>query len=306
VSKSDDFEQIKQKLLTFWAVVRQKFAYLLVCVNRFGSSGISWWLKTHAQQDEFELALTGLRTELQAEAVDLACIEKTFLEFIVPEEDLGHVYWYSDAHKKLAAFEANLERNHIVDIRLLQQAMNELKFIGQSDDFHQTYQLEDIQSRVNVMYQELQNKIIEQQSIDRERLEGDKQKQVLALAEVEAEKAASLAKAKMMESMKVKEKRLAMVEEKKRQLAEKETAEIRMKEQNELAEIQAKQAESERQAELQRSYGELEIKEKIKELPLEELVEIVNHKIAQKKILTFIQLDQLSKLRHTIEEKKAM
>jgi len=110
----------------------------------------------------------------------------------------------------------------------------------------------------------------------------------------------------MMESMKVKEKRLAIIEEKKRQVAERETAEIKMMEQNGLAEIQAKQAESERQAELQRSYADLEVKEKIKELPLEELVEIVNQKIEQKKILTFIQLDQLSKLKHTIEDKKAM
>ncbi len=306
MSKSVDFEQIKQKLLIFWDDVRRKISYLLVCINRFGVSGIAWWAKTHAQNDNFKLALASLQNELEAEEVNLLRVEETFLEFTVPEEDLGHVYWYSDAQKKLAAFEANLDRNHIIDVKLLQQAMNELKFISQSNDFHQTYQLEGIQNRISAMYHELQNKIVEQQSIEREKIALDKQKQVVALAEAETEKAAAIAKAKMMESMKVKEKRLAIIEEKKRQVAERETAEIKMMEQNGLAEIQAKQAESERQAELQRSYADLEVKEKIKELPLEELVEIVNQKIEQKKILTFIQLDQLSKLKHTIEDKKAM
>jgi len=306
VTKSVDFEQIKQKLLIFWAEAGRKFAYLLVCVNRFGLAGLHWWFKTQAQQDQFERALSQLRTDLSAEEVDLRCIEKTFLDFIVPEDDLGHVYWYSDAYKKLEAFESKLFRNKVVDIKLLQQAMNELKYIGQSNDFHQHYHLEDIQHRINVMYQELQAKIVEQQSIDRAKLESDKQNQVVALAEAEVAKAEAIAKAKMMESIKVKEKRLAIIEQKKMQLAEQDTAEIKRKEQNELAEIQAKQAESERQAALQKSYADLEVKEKVKELPLEELIEVVNQKIEHKKILTFIQQDQLSKLRHTIEEKKAV
>ena len=306
VTKSVDFDQIKQKLLLFWAEALRKFAYLLVCINRFGLSGLSWWFKSQAQQDEFEVALSQLRIDLAADDVDLRCIDKTFTDFIVPEEDLGHVYWYSDAYKKLEAFESKLARNKVVDIKLLQQAMNELKYIGQSDDFHQHYHLEDIQDRVNVMYQELQAKIVEQQSIERAKIENDKQNKVVALAEAEVAKAEAIAKAKMMESVKMKEKRLAIIEQKKKQLAEKDTAEIRRKEQNELAEIQAKQAETERQAALQKSYADLEIKEKMKELPLEELIEVVNQKIEHKKILTFIQQDQLSKLSNTIQDKKAM
>ncbi|MCF6192972.1 MAG: hypothetical protein L3J46_01410 [Kangiellaceae bacterium] len=269
-------------------------------------SGFQWWFKTQAQHDEFELALSQLRTDLAAAEVNLLSVERVFADYIVPEEDLGHVYWYSDAHKKLEAFESNLTKNKVVDIKLLQQAMNELKHIGQSNDFHQHYQLEDIQNRVNVMYQELQAKIVEQQSIERAKLENDKEKQIVALAEAEADKAAAVTKSKMMDNIKIKEKRLAIIEQKKMQLAEKDTAEIRRKEQNELAEIQAKQAETERQTALQQSYANLEIKEKAKELPLEELIEVVNQKIEDKKILTFIQQDQLSKLGHTIEEKKAM
>ena len=48
-----------------------------------------------------------------------------------------------------------------------------------------------------------------------------------------------------------------------------------------------------------RIYRELELKEKLKELPLEELIEMVNHQIEHKKILTF-----LVSLRHFFEKEK--
>ncbi len=305
MSKSIDFEKLKQQISVFIDVVRRKFAYLLDCINRFGFPGIAWWFKSHQQQDEFKIALADLRNELAQEQTCLLSVEKIFSDFVIPEEDLGHVYWYTDAHNKLEVFDKTLKEKNKFDIKQLQQAMNELKFIGQSDEFHSIYQLEDIQQRVKDMYQELQQKIVEQQSLERQKIETDKQQQIAHLAQADADKAASVAKAKMMEAVKIKEKRLAIIEEKNRQLAEKESIKLRIIEQNEQAEIKAKEAEIERQTKLQESYRELELKEKLKELPLEELIEMVNHQIEHKKILTFIQLDQLSKLKHTIEEKKA-
>jgi len=304
VSKSVDFEKIKQQIFVFLGIVRRKFTYLLDCINRFGFNGVVWWFKTHGQIDEFKIALEDLRTELEKDDVSLLMVEKIFLDFKIPEEDLGHVYWYTDAHKKLQAFEKKLTGKKIFDIKLLQRAMNELKFIGQANQFHQTYQLEAIQQRIKDMYQDLQQKIAEQQSIEKQKLEVDKQQQVADMAKTESDKVASIAKAKMMEAVKIKEKRLAIIEEKKRQQLENEAQELKIKEQNEQAEIKAKEAEAERQSKLQESYRELEIQEKIKELPLEELLDIVNHKVENKKILTFIQLDKLSKLKHTMEEKK--
>ena len=304
MSKSFDFEQLKRQILVIFDVVRRKFTYLMDCINRFGLAGISWWIKTQQQEKEFKIALADLREELSGAEVSLLSVEKTFSDFILPEEDLGHVYWYTDAHNKLATFEKTLADKNKFNIKQLQLAINELKYIGQSQEFHQTYQLEDIQQRIRNMYQELLQKIVEQQSLEREKIEIDKQQQVANLAQADADKAAAVAKTKMMEAVKIKEKRLAIIEEKKRQLAEKEITELRIREQNEQAEIKAKEAEIERQSKLQESYRELEIKEKIKELPLEELIEMVNQQIEHKKILTFIQLDQISKLKHTIEKKK--
>jgi len=304
VSQKFDFDKLKQQTAIVLDDTRRKFAYLLDCFNRFGVSGISWWFKTHKQKDEFELALKELRLELAEEGASLLAVERVFSQFIVPEDDLGHVFWYTDAHNKLSKFEKNLVDSKQFSVKLLQQAMNELKFIGQSNEFHQIYQLEAIQQRVKDMYQELQQKIIDQQTIEREKIETEKQKQVVELSKIEAEKSASEAKTKMLESVKIKEKRLAIIEDKKRLLVEKEASELKIKEQNELAEIQAKTAERERQTKLQESYQELEIKEKMKELPLEEIIEMANAQIANKTILTFIQLDQLSKLKQTIEDKK--
>lgn len=305
MSKSVDFEKIKQQTAVFMGVVQRKFVYLVGCINRFGFNGVAWWFKTHGQVDELKIALDDLRANFEKEDVSLSIVERILGDFKLPEEDLGHVFWYTDAHKKLDAFETKLTDKKIFDIKLLQKAMNELKFIGQANQFHQIYQLEAIQQRIKDMYQVLQKKIVEQQALEKQKLEADKKQQMADLAKSESDKVAAIAKAKTMEAVKIKEKRLAIIEEKKRQELENQAQELKMKEQNEQAEIRAKEAEAERQSKLQESYRELEIQEKIKELPLEELLDIVNQKVENKTILTFIQLDKLSKLQHTMEQKKA-
>jgi hypothetical protein len=304
VKESFDFKKLKHRIGFAVSDYKRKVAYFRNCTSRFGVSGVSWFFKTHTQRDSFVNALGILRKELDAEDVNLSSIEKTFSNFIIPEEDLGHVYWYTDAHNKLENFNEKLFDKSECDIKLLKLAMNELKFIGESDQFHRIYQLENIQKRVKKMYQALQQKILEQQSIEKKNIELEKDKQVAAMAKLGADKEASIAKAKMMESIKIKEKRLAIIEQKKCLIAEKETIELKIKEQNDKAEIDAKSAEVERQTRLQESYRELELKEKMKELPLEEMIEMVKHKIEKKQILTFIQLDQLSKLKTVIENKK--
>lgn len=305
MSQKFNIEKLKHQATIAYQDIRRRLAYLTDCINRFGFSGIAWWAKTQNQKDKFDAAITLFKAEFEQGKVNLLGMEQLFGQYIVPEEDLGHVFWYTDAHNKLKKFEEDFDKSGEFSIKLLKLAMNELKFISQSNEFHQIYGLEAIQQEVKNMYDELQQKIVEQQSIEREKTLVEKQNAVNELARLEAEKAASEAKAKMMESVKIKEKRLAIIEEKKRQLVEKESAELKMQEQRELAEINAKEAEQQRQAKLQESYRELEIKEKMKELPLEEIVEMAHNQIVNKKILTFIQLDQLTKLKQAIEDKKA-
>ena len=304
MSEPSNFDKLKQRTSILLAKTKLRLVYLLGCIERFGVSGVSWWFKTHTQIEKLNLELSKLRLQLKEEDVNLLSVEDVFSQFTIPEEDLAHVYWYTDAYHKLNNFTKHLAKKQSFDIKLLKLAMNELKFISQSDEFHKIYQLEDIQQRVKEMYQELQQKITEQQSIEKEKLAVEKSQQSVDIAKEEAKKEEAITKGKMVENIKIKEKKLAIIEHKKRRIVEKEVAELKIKEQNEQAEIRAKEAETERQSKLQDSYRELEIKEKINNMPLEELIEILKRKIDKKQILTFIQLDQLSKLKHSIEEKK--
>ena len=92
MSKAFDIDKLKQNCLILWAIVQHKYRYLTKCISRFGGSGISWWLKTHQQQKEFETALKDLRKELADESVQLDLVEKVFTSFLIPEDDLDHVY----------------------------------------------------------------------------------------------------------------------------------------------------------------------------------------------------------------------
>ncbi|MDQ7048861.1 MAG: hypothetical protein Q9M92_04670 [Enterobacterales bacterium] len=296
----DPTQSIDESMLVLFS---RRSAYLSHCVKRFGFSGIGWWYKTYKQQDNLNKAILELRSEL-VDQNTFVIIEQTFSQFLLPKEDQGHVEWYVAAHNKLKALQQSINDEGSIDIEQLRDVISELKYISGADEFHEIYRLQAIQQKVSLMYQQLQQVLADQQLIEKQKIELEKQKQKSELARAEADKVEAEAKVKMMDSVKIKEKRLAIIEDKKCKQAEREISEYKLKEQKELAEIAAKEAESRRQQELQKSYHELELKESANELPLEKLVEVVKRKIENKKILTFIQLDQLSKLKQTIETKK--
>lgn len=300
-----EIEQVKTKLSNFGKLSQRKFAYLLKCINRFGANGAFWWLKTHGQNDDLKESVQDLLTSFENPMTPLNLVQQVLDNYQLPDEDLGYVMWYSDAHNKLLNFQAVLEKKNSFDVSLLQSAMNELKYIGQAQEFHQYYGLELLQKKVRDMYQQLQESIDKNQALNYEKLEADKRQLELTLKQGELDKLKAKAKIKTMEAVKIKEKRIAIMENKKRKMAEIELVELEIKKQNEQSEFDAKKAEAKRQASLQESYRELEIAEKIKEMPLEKLVSLVNTQITNKKILTFIQLAQLDKLKEAIDAKKA-
>jgi len=305
VSKKFDIDQVKTDLSNLGKLSQRKFAYLVECINRFGANGAFWWLKTHSQNDDLTESIQDLLTSYEDPSTPLNLVQQVLDNYKLPEEDLGYVLWYSDAHNKLLNFQAVLEKKGKFDISLLQSAMNELKYIGQAHEFHQYYGLETLQKKVKDMYQELQESINKNQALSYEKIESEKRQTELTLKQGELDKLKVKAKIKTMEAVKIKEKRMAIMENKKRKMAEIELVELEIKKQNEKSEFDAKEAEAKRQASLQESYRELEITEKIKEMPLEALISLVNTQITNKKILTFIQLAQLDKLKESIEAKKS-
>ncbi len=303
VSNTQEIDQIQSLDSSLLALTNRRLRYLGSCVRRFGIQGALWWFKTYQQQDSFNDALDRLRASLEKEQLSFVLIAETFSQFIIPEEDQGYVDWYVAAHNKLLRLEQSLDKDQHLNIDRLEAVISELKYISGADKFHETYQLGSIQQKVTLMYQQLQDTLNEQQLIEKQKLEVEKLKQQSNLARAEADKKEAEAKAKTMESVKEKERRLAIIEERKYKLAECEALELKAKELKLQEELEAKKADSERQEALQKSYQELELKESVKDIPLEELVEIVKKKIENKKILTFIQQDQLAKLKQTIESK---
>ena len=286
-------------------LTQRKSAYLLECINRFGFTGFIWWLKTHGQNDELKESIEDLIESFEDPTTPLNLVQQVLENYKLPEEDFGHIMWYSDAHNKLMSFQNTLLKKQKFEINLLQSAMNELKYIGSANEFHQYYGLESLQKKVKDMYQELQESIHKHETLNYQEIEAQKLQSEVDIKQSEADKVKAKAKIKTMEAVKIKEKRIAIMENKKRKLAEIELKELEIKKQNDKAEFDAKEAEAKRQASLQASYRELEVEEKIKEMPLEELITLVDNQIEKKQILTFIQLEKLDRLKQTIESKKA-
>jgi hypothetical protein len=277
--ESNDTEDFKQRTKAFIELSRKKLTQVYAAYNESGMEGVKHWAKTQHQIDDFKAALDELIIDSESDDFLLLQVDTTFSSFIVSEEDKGQAEWYKAAHQYITLFEDKLNQENHFDIKTLKLAVKELNFISQANHFHQKYGLEAIQKKVTKMYQSLQQSIKEFQANEKERLAHASEQEKTKAAELAAEKAKADAKTAMLESVKVKEKRLAISEEKKKRLAEKELL-IEQDKQRELeVERQAKLAEQERQAKLQDSYLELQVEEKLSHLSLSELIQKMTDKL---------------------------
>lgn len=280
VNKSFDLDKIKKKTQEFGKTWQKKLNYLSESVSRSGVEGASLWLKSHHQIDELKDAVKDLLEASEEEGFQLLQVETTLKSFVLPEEDLGQAEWYRTASNLLEQFEKKLKEENIFDKKLLNSALNELKFISQANDFHHRYQIQPIQHKVNKVYQNLQKALTDYKANEKEKLKHQAEQDKLKAKALETEKAQAEAKKAMMENVKIKEKRLAIIEEKKRRVAEKEMLEAEQKHELEKTELMAKQAETERQAKLQDAYVDLQLEERIKGWSIPETLEILNQKLA--------------------------
>ena len=289
VSKSFDLDEIKKRTAEFSKTWQKKLSYLSESVSRSGMEGASHWLKSHHQIDEFKEALEGLLEASEADDFRLAQVETTFSSFVIPEEDMGQADWYRAASVQLDQFEKSLIEKNKFDKRQIISLINELKYISEASDFHERYQIQSIQTKVKHVYQSLIDALEEHKKAEREKIELKKQEEKNNAAKLQTEKAQAEAKKAMMDSVKVKEKRLAIIEEKKRLLAEKEKIEIENKQEIEMAEINAKEAEHQRQAKLQDAYVDLQLEEKINGWSVAEIADLLQKKASSSELPEDIQ-----------------
>lgn len=279
--KTFDLDKIKEQSVEFSKNWQKKLSYLSESVSRSGMEGAGHWLKSHHQIDELKEAISDLIESSNAKDFKLIQVDTTLSSFVIPKEDLDQAEWYRTADALLESFYKTLKEKQNVDLKLLKSLLNELKFISQADEFHQRYQIQSIQEKVTKVYQDLLKVLDEFKAIERKRLSTKKEDDALKEKELETEKAQALAKAKAMEAVKMKEKRLAIIEEKKRKLAEKELLIANKSKEAEMIELNAKKAETERQSKLQDAYVDLQIEDRINQWSVLDIIEILQKKASE-------------------------
>ncbi|TQV88151.1 hypothetical protein [Aliikangiella coralliicola] len=279
MTKSFDFDEFKKKAAETGQTLQKKLNYLSESVSRSGMEGVTHWLKSHHQIDDLKAAINDLLAASEEETFTLLQVHTTFSSFVLPEEDSGQAEWYQTADSYLKNFEKSLVEDKVFNVKALQSALNELKFISQSTDFHQRYKIETIQEKVTQLYQTLQQALKDYKAIEKEKLSTKQDDDKLKAAELETRRAEAEAKKVMLENVKIKEKRLTILEEKKRRIAEKELLEKQAEQQLKDSEIQAKQAEVDRQAKLQDAYVDLQLEEKLARWEVNDYVNKLRNKL---------------------------
>lgn len=273
--------KLAQRTKKFASLWQKKLRYLSEAISRSGKKGINHWIKFHPQIEEFEGAIGELIRASEQESFNLLQVDTTLRCFNLPEEDRDQHGWYKTAHHYLFEFEQKLIQENRFDIKALQAALNELKFISQSNEFHIRYNLQSIQEKVIKVYQNLLQMIREHKIQEKEKANAEKESHRLKMAQAEENKAKAEAKKVMLENIKIKEKRIAIIEDRKRKAADKELIEAENIRQQENAEIEAKRAEIERQNKLQEAYIDLQLEEKISHWDISDFAEKLTIKLDQ-------------------------
>ncbi len=140
-------------------VLGQKSNHLLFELKNDPKGGFFWWLQTHSQKLELDIALEKLRQDARKPGFKLDSVTKTLAQFKVRKDDLGHAQWYQDAHDQLENCLKALASVSILKPKMIKPAMTDLRYISEADDFHQYFQLQPLQRRVQDMYEALTDRL---------------------------------------------------------------------------------------------------------------------------------------------------
>ncbi len=152
MTESPVTNKTKEQLLLLWSVFLQKSKHLIQEISYDPAGGFIWWLKTHKQKLAFDEALVKLRQNARKPDFQLDEVTRIFSEFILKEDDAGQVQWYQDAHNQLLISQQQLAEASILKEHMIKQALIELRFISEADQFHEYFQLQPLQRRVRDMY----------------------------------------------------------------------------------------------------------------------------------------------------------
>ena len=205
-------------------------------------------------------------------------------DFTLKPEDVNKLKWFEDAHHKIIQITTALKTGRKVERPVLQKLQNQLRFIANSEEFSQKYGLEKARKEVFKMYKHLTQVLDELKKIEREKMANKENEQKLEARRLAKEKAEAEAQKEKLEVIKHKEARLQAQEEKKKALAFKEAEEAEMLREEKLAELKAQEAEQQRQLQLQGSYLDMQVQDKISALSIKELSAMLSSRVNQSEL----------------------
>jgi hypothetical protein len=280
VANSPDFEKIKQNLVRKADSGKKRLSHLYDLASREGWHGIGHWFKSQNEIEQLSGAIDELIIASEDEDFTLLQVDSVLNSFKLLDEDKSQAEWYKTAHCLIEEFQQRLVENKLFDLKKLQAVCKELKFISEATEFHERYRLQPIQEKVIAMYKDLEQHINDYKSLEKQRIELKNNQDKIKQAELEKSKAQAEAKKAMLESVKIKEKRLAIIEEKKKKMADKELLEAQQANELKMAEIESKRSEQARQEKLQEAYIDLQLEEKIMQWDAKDVAEILTKKLA--------------------------
>lgn len=280
----DDGPTASEKIKQFLIKVDSGVRYFKQCYQEDKHGAIKWWLKTNKEQDELKQAISRLSYQMNDEDFTLDKIWSALSDFTLKPEDVNKLKWFEDAHHKIIQITTALKTGRKVERPVLQKLQNQLRFIANSEEFSQKYGLEKARKEVFKMYKHLTQVLDELKKIEREKMANKENEQKLEARRLAKEKAEAEAQKEKLEVIKHKEARLQAQEEKKKALAFKEAEEAEMLREEKLAELKAQEAEQQRQLQLQGTYLDMQVQDKISALSIKELSAMLSSRVNQSEL----------------------
>jgi hypothetical protein len=239
---------------------KKKCRSLINAVKADPANGIQWWLKTHHQEEGLAEVALKINRHCESQNFKLSLVPNILQPFTLKEEFLGILDWFSTADQKLNTLEKGMIVNQIPNPKAIQDALKELQFIINEDQFFAELALEPLHDRISYMFDELNKRLAEANLAIKLEKDAQAQKQAIQLQKVKNMEVEEHNKTIELEKQKVvaqKEKLVAEEAAKKALKAAKETEILRL---DKVKEFQSRQAEEKRAQELQGQYQSMQIK----------------------------------------------
>ncbi|NVJ51323.1 MAG: hypothetical protein HWE11_13115, partial [Gammaproteobacteria bacterium] len=269
------------KLKAFIIKVDNSVRYFIECYREDKKGALAWWWKTNAQNEALKDAIKELSNKVNQDNFTLDKIWTTLSDFTLRPEDISKLKWFEDAHDKIISVTTQFKTGKTPDRVTLQKLQNQLRFIANSEDFCQKFGLEKARKEVFRMYKDLTNVLNDLKKVEREKLAMKENEQKLEAKRLAKEKAEAELKKEKAALIKEKETRLKAVEEKKKAIAFKQAQEAERVKEERLSELRAQEAEKQRQLQLQSSFVDMQVQDRLKLLSVKELAVMLNSRVLQ-------------------------